>query len=182
MESFRHCWRDFLLQTEMANKLFYQALTYEASLTCWLNHHYKSDIRVTVHFNGFEYPAIDEARYLSRMLKGRQDRRLVWCREVSLSCPKGVLVVARTLLPLPFLPAITHRVSTLGGQSLGKFLFSQPDLVYTPFQYMLLKERVEPFSRVMAPIDAQASAYWCRRRLFTLRNYAFSVMEIFNLP
>lgn len=181
MNSFTHLWRDFLLQTDLANKLFYQALTHQASLTCWLQNHYKSPITVRVHFNGFEQPAIDEARYLSTAFKGVQDRQLVWCREVSLAYPKGVLVAARTLLPLPFLPAITHHVRALGGQSLGKFLFSQPDLRYTPFQYTVLKEPVGSFSRVMGLVDSPVDAHWCRRRLFTLKNYSFSVMEIFNL-
>lgn len=91
----------------------------------------------------------------------------VWVREVILHVNNQPLVYARTAIPLPTLTGQESRLQHLGKQSLGSYLFRQPNLKRQP----LMVSHCNP-----NPLALE----WCRHSVFTLGDKPLMVSEAFS--
>lgn len=133
-------------------------------------------------FQGKRKANFDEA-----MILGINPRDAVFHREVLLYCGNKPVVFAHSITAIASLRQCWKSLRSLGNQSLGSMLFSNPKVYRTAFQFKKLHWR-HPLMRRMRQIklpnqdlDFRQQALWARRSQFFLRQNTSPIMvtEIF---
>ena len=118
----------------------------------------------------WEQVSADERRLL-RM--GARERALV--RRVALRLDGEDVVFARSVFPVSSLSGPLARLQRLQNQSLGSFLFAQPDMRRSPFELA----RLVPGSSYVPEDLQQTAAAWARRSCFVVAGRPLLVSEVF---
>lgn len=137
----------------------------QGSLTTRLSALRPGEFRVAVRRQYYGRPSPLEQRELKLAFSQR-----IWCREVTLYLGEHAVVYARTAVPLTSLRGKGRRLQHLGNQSLGRFLFQQPNLKRSPLKV----------SRCQFNWAKQHDVTWCRRSVFSLGHQSLMVSEAFS--
>lgn len=117
---------------------------------------------------------IDE---LAIMKLHRLEKAMV--REVYLHSDGMPVVFAHSVIKREGLQGAWRSLSTLGNQSLGSMLFSNPLIQRTAFSFKKLKSGHPLYDRACWKLEACPASLWARRSLFTLRMQPILVTEVF---
>ncbi|XQW85286.1 chorismate--pyruvate lyase family protein [Thalassotalea piscium] len=103
----------------------------------------------------------------------------VLVREVLLLCDDKPHVFARTLIPLRSLTGVDSQLADLGEQSLGQFLFNQPQLCRKDIEISMFDKHSPVYSLVLAYQLPDKKELWGRRSVFMLGEKPLMVAEVF---
>lgn len=109
---------------------------------------------------------------------------LVWCREVLLMANLQPMVFAHTVTAMKHLSGAWHRLSTLGNQSLGQFLFEDNRLERSDIQVTKLSSE-HPLNleaktnRTPSLVKSACPQLWARRSCFVSQSSPLLISEVF---
>ncbi|RKZ99637.1 MAG: hypothetical protein DRQ47_10715 [Gammaproteobacteria bacterium] len=104
---------------------------------------------------------------------------LVYQREVRLMLGNTAAVYARTLIPRTTFNAMRHRFLSLGNQSLGEMLFTDPTVVRGPIAVACLKPGQWLYEMAVREEKKRPDKLWARRSSFYLNSKVLLVNEVF---
>ena len=149
-------------------------LTETGSLTRRLQTHEKGEFSVHLESSHWLFPLPDEAKLLEV-----RNKELVYQREVRLMLGELAAVYARTLVPLATFNAMRHRFQTLGNQSLGELLFTDPTVERGPIEIACLKPNQWLYEMAKGEETDYPTEIWGRRSRFYLNGKILLVNEFF---
>tara|TARA_R110002051_G_scaffold17586_2_gene51309 strand:+ start:166191 stop:166718 length:528 start_codon:yes stop_codon:yes gene_type:complete len=141
----------------------------QGSLTLRLTDAGANDFRVELLAQSSQPAREDEARAL-----GLPPGEPVWVREVLLHTGGAPRVFARSVAPLAAISASNIDLQSLGSNSLGLLLFSNPDVSRGPLQISRY-----PSAWLPSPWREQAAKCWARRSHFSDGQLQLLVCEVF---
>lgn len=100
-------------------------------------------------------------------------------REVYLYSDQMPVVFAHSVIKKEYLQGAWRSLSSLGNQSLGSMLFSNPLIQRTAFSFKKLKSGHPLYDRACRKLEARPASLWARRSLFTLQMQPILVTEVF---
>lgn len=121
------------------------------------------DPQIQVLRQSWGYPSEDERQYLQLPL-----RQYVFSREVLIHHQTLPLLYAKALIPRTTLKGQGRQLQFLGNQALGSFLFAQPDLERSSFEF---KDYSLP--------DYSPTPCWGRQSAFYFQNKQLLLTEVF---
>lgn len=137
-----------------------QWLAYRGSLTKRLRQAGAAEINHIIRQEKWELPTAEEAQYLQL-----NSQESVFIRETDWQYKNNLWVMTRALIPLATLQNKGKDLQTVGSRSLGDFLFTDPDLQRSEFEF--------------ASFIFDGQVCWARRSLFSYWNKPLLVSEIF---
>lgn len=149
-------------------------LTETGSLTRRLQAHGEDEFSVNLESNHWLLPLPDEAK----LLEVKNTQR-VYQREVRLMLGESAAVYARTLVPPATFHAMRHRFQTLGNQSLGELLFTDPTVVRGPIEIACLKPGQLLYEMARGEVKDYPTEIWGRRSRFYMNSKILLVNEFF---
>lgn len=141
----------------------------QGSLTLRLTDAGSEDFRVELLAQASQPAREDEAQAL-----GVMPAEPVWVREVLLHTAGAPRVFARSVAPLAAVGASAIDLQSLGSNSLGLLLFSNPEVSRGPLQISQY-----PSAWLPSPWREQAAACWARRSHFSDGQLQLLVCEVF---
>jgi chorismate--pyruvate lyase len=144
------------------------------SLTYYLEQRAKKNFTVEVINTGWFYARLSETQFL-----GIMPREKAWVREVFLRCDGNIVVYAWSVFPESTLTGPYKGLQRLGNKSLGKILYSQPDVSRSEFQIAQVFKDHPLYQRITRELKDKPELLWARRSCFTLANKPLLVNEIF---
>lgn len=144
-------------------------LCYQGSMTQKIRS-ISPDIKIDVVQHKWDIPCFQEREAL-RLL---QQPALV--REIRMLCNNEVWIIARTVIPSSALLGKWLALKRLGNKPLGDFLFKDPNVARSQFEFQLLgphqsKNKMDDF--------AFTEELWARRSLFYLNGKSILLTEVF---
>ena len=85
---------------------------------------------------------------------------LIWLRGVQITCDEKPVMLAKSFFPKPFLNQFEEGITSLGENSLGEILFTQPDLTRSDFEFGYF-------------------SMWARQSVLNITSKAFLLREFF---
>ena len=110
---------------------------------------------------------------------GITNTELVYQREVRLMLGNTAAVYARTLIPRATFNAMRHRFLSLGNQSLGEMLFTDPTVERGSIDVACLKPGQWLYEMATGEEKIRPDELWARRSSFYLKGKVLLVNEIF---
>lgn len=141
----------------------------QGSLTLRLTEAGSKDFRVELLAQSSQPARADEAQAL-----GVPAGEPMWVREVLLHTGGSPRVFARSVAPLAAVDASAIDLQSLGSNSLGLLLFSNPDVSRGPLQISRY-----PAAWLPSPWRGQATDCWARRSRFSDGQLQLLVCEVF---
>jgi chorismate--pyruvate lyase len=144
------------------------------SLTQRLRKHCKTEFKVKLLEQNWQYPLAKEIRLLKLSLK-----EYVRIRHVYLYCQDKPCVFAKTLIPQSTLSGKYRRLARLGTLPLGTILFAHNSLQRSELQIARLQPRDDLYQLAIANLENPPPFLWARRSIFYLDNKSLLVYEVF---
>lgn len=151
-----------------------ERLLYSSSLTCYLEQRAQNSFNVEVLNTGWFYVRSSEVQYLSI-----RPREKSWVREVFLRCDGHIAVYAWSVFPESTLAGKYKGLQRLGGKSLGKILFNQPEVSRSEFEIAQITENHPLYQKITRELQDKPEFLWARRSVFKLEGKPLLVNEVF---
>ncbi len=156
------------------SQAMWERLLDSSSLTCYLEQRAQSRFNVEVINTGWFYVKPSEVQYL-----GIMPREKSWVREVFLRCDGHIAVYAWSVFPESTLTGKYKGLQRLGGKSLGKILFNQPEVSRSEFEIAQIAEDHPLYQKITRELPDKPKFLWARRSVFKLNNKPLLVNEVF---
>jgi len=131
-----------------------------------------SEIIVLKHT--WEHPLPSEQKILT--IKTHEEALV---REVLIKSAVGNWMFARTIFPKETLTETERQFIHLENNSLGSILFNYPDLQRSEFEMACLQQHDTWHQKIAQLVAIQDKKLWARRSVFTIRNKAILLSEVF---
>lgn len=150
-----------------------QSWTYElGSLTQRLRNFYGNRVKVTVLFQGWQSPFLNE-----RQLLNSPEHRYCLVREVMLHADNAPLILARTIIPRHTIKIAKSNLSHLGNRPLGEVIFSYPKLQRMNLSVSLIQPHI--WTESALEIGNIKEAIWGRSTVYSIAQREMLVSEFF---
>ena len=145
------------------------------SLTQRLRTSFGNHVRVSILFQGWQKPFVDEARALKIPASLH-----TLVREVLLHIDETPLVLARSIIPQATIAVAQRNLSHLGNRPLGEVIFSYPNLQRLKTEITHLNTEIwTPTCQERFDLTPQT---WGRRTIYAIPTQAMLVSEFFLAP
>jgi len=150
-----------------------QSWTYEVgSLTQRLRNYYGDSVKVTVLFQRWQSPFLNE-----RCLLNIPEHRYCLVREVMLHAEDKPLILARTIIPSHTIKIAKSNLSHLGNRPLGEVIFSYPKLQRLNLNIALIQPL--NWTRPAIAVGNIKDAVWGRSTIYAIAQRQMLVSEFF---
>lgn len=153
----------------------WNGLLFQGSFTEHLRKITKNKIEHRLKFAGWAHPNIEECLPLSINPHNRS-----WIREIEWVHRHSIWVFARVIIPEETALIQEASLTKIGETSLGQLLFSDPDLIRSPFEICRI-----PYNHIYRQIanagnDIPPKELWARRSIFHFHKKPLMVIEVFK--
>ncbi len=166
-------WRKNRQGTRHTLPIEVQSWTYElGSLTQRLRNFYGNRVKVTVLFQGWQSPFLDERRLLKS-----PEHHYCLVREVMLHADNKPLILARTIIPRHTIKIAKSNLSHLGSRPLGEVIFSYPKLQRLNSNISLIQPNM--WTELAREKGNIKEAIWGRSTVYSIAQREMLVSEFF---
>lgn len=139
-------------------------------------------MQVTLLTNEWQMPWPWEENLLTSSTNPREGQSIekqCLIREICMEGNREPWWFARTVIPEATLNDHGKQLLSLGTMPIGEFLFKQPDLVRTPFDFALIKPEQVEFQHIHQFGFADKTSLWARRSVFHFDHKQLLLTEVF---
>jgi len=149
----------------------------------WLLHQSSMTIKLKANCSHLSVNMIEHAWKLPlsselKTLNWASDE-LAFIREAELKCQGKVWIYARTIVPKPTFEAHAEAFLGMGDTPLGEYLFAQPDLQRSRFEFAQIQSCHKFYAAATQHLSTKPNAILARRSLFYLAEHPLLLTELF---